>query len=72
MTPRTQRAQRLYLSIIYSMDNRQQIADALQKGLQLIVPASVQQGGTRLTRLSFELWAGQMSMLYNNGESCSL
>ena len=38
-----------------SMDNIQQIADAVQKGLQLIVRASVQQGSTRQRRLRIEL-----------------
>ena len=38
-----------------TMDNKQQIADAVQKGLQLIVRASVQQGSTRLRRLRIEL-----------------
>ena len=33
------------------MDNIQQIADAVQKGLHLVVRASAQQGRTRLTRL---------------------
>ena len=50
------------------MDNIQEIADAVQKGIQLIVRASFQQGKTRLTRLrcvSLELWASQMSMLYS-------
>ena len=37
------------------MDNIQQIADAVQKGLQLIAWANVQQGRTRLTRLRNEL-----------------
>ena len=37
------------------MDNIQQIADAVQKDLQLIVWASDQQGRTRLTRLRNEL-----------------
>ena len=37
------------------MNNIQQIADAVQKGLLLIVRASVQQGRTRLTRLRNEL-----------------
>ena len=37
------------------MDNMQQITNAVQKGLQLIVPASVQQGSTRQTRLRTEL-----------------
>ena len=37
------------------MDNIQQIADAVQKGLQLIVRASVQQGSTWLTHLRIEL-----------------
>ena len=38
------------------MDNIvQQISDAVQKGLQLIVQASVQQGSTRLRRLRIEL-----------------
>ena len=41
--------------IIYLMDNIQQNADAVQKGLQLIVRASVQQGSTRLRRLRIEL-----------------
>ena len=38
---------------MYAMDNKQQIADAVQKGL--IVRASVQQSRTRLTRLRNEL-----------------
>ena len=37
------------------MDNIQQFADAVQKGLQLIVRASVQQGSTGLRRLRIEL-----------------
>ena len=37
------------------MDNIQQFADTVQKGLQLIVRASVQQGSTRLRRLRIEL-----------------
>ena len=37
------------------MDNIQQITDAVQKGRQLIVWASVKQGRTRLTRLRNEL-----------------
>ena len=41
--------------IIYLMDNIQQNADAVQKGLQLIVRASLQQGSTRLRRLRIEL-----------------
>ena len=59
------------------MDNIHHIADVVQKGLKLIVWASVQQGRTRLTRLrkelysdsfhsrcvSLELRAVQMSML---------
>ena len=32
------------------MDNIQQIADAVRKGLKLIVRASMQQGRTKLTR----------------------
>ena len=39
------------------MNNIQQIADAVQKGLLLIVRASVQQGRTRLTRLRNELYS---------------
>ena len=39
------------------MDNIQQIADAVQKGLQLIVWASVQQGRAWLTRLRNELYS---------------
>ena len=42
-------------SISLPMDNIQQIADAVQTGLLLIVRASVQQGKTRLTRLRNEL-----------------
>ena len=38
-----------------AMDNIQQIVDAVQKGLQLIVWASLQQGSTRLRRLRIEL-----------------
>ena len=37
------------------MDNIQQIADAVQKGLQQIIRASVQQGSTRQRRLRIEL-----------------
>ena len=37
------------------MEKIQHIADVVQKGLQLIVWASVQQGRTRLTRLRNEL-----------------
>ena len=37
------------------MDNIHQIADAVQKGLQLIVRASGQKGSTRLRRLGIEL-----------------
>ena len=40
-----------------SMDNIQQIADAVQKDLELIVRASVQQGRTRLTCLRNELYS---------------
>ena len=40
---------------LLSMDNIQQITDAVQKGLLLIVRASVQQGKTRLTSLRNEL-----------------
>ena len=36
------------------MDNIQQIADAVQKGLQLIERESVQQGSTRLRRFCIE------------------
>ena len=43
--------------IKFVMDNIQQIADAVQKGLQLVVRASVQQGSTRLTRLRNELYS---------------
>ena len=39
-----------------SMDNIQQNADAVQKGLQLIVPASVKQGRARRIRLRIELY----------------
>ena len=38
-----------------SIDNIQQIADTVQKGLLLIVRASFQQGRARLTRLRNEL-----------------
>ena len=38
------------------IDNIQQIADAVQKGLQLIARASVQQGRTLLTHLRNELY----------------
>ena len=44
------------LYFLIKMDNIHQITDAVQKGLQLIVPASVQQGSTRQTRLRTELW----------------
>ena len=37
------------------IDNIQQIADAVQKGLKLVVRASLQQGSARLTRLRNEL-----------------
>ena len=37
------------------IDNIQQIADAVQKGLQLIVRASVQQGRARQIRMRNEL-----------------
>ena len=37
------------------MDNIQQIADAVQKVLQLILRASVQQGSNRLRRLNIDL-----------------
>ena len=37
------------------MDNIQLIADAVQKGFQLIVREIVQQGSTRLRRLRIEL-----------------
>ena len=40
---------------LFTMDNIQQIADAVQKGLQLIIRASVQQGSTRQRRLRIEL-----------------
>ena len=36
------------------MDNIQQISDAVQKGLRLIMRASIQQGNTRLRRLRIE------------------
>ena len=39
------------------MDNIQQIPDAVQKGLELIVWASVQQGRTRLTRLRNDFYS---------------
>ena len=39
------------------MDNIQQIADAVEKGLQLILRASVKQGSTRLRRLRNELYS---------------
>ena len=39
------------------MDNIQQIADAVQKGLELVVRASFQQDRTRLTRLINELYS---------------
>ena len=39
------------------MDNIQQIADAVQQGLELIVRASVQQGSTRLRPLRIELYS---------------
>ena len=39
------------------MDNIQQIADAVQKGLQLVVWASVQQARTRLSCLRNELYS---------------
>ena len=39
------------------MDNIQQIDDAVQKGLQLIVQASLLQSRTRLTRLRTELYS---------------
>ena len=38
-------------------DNIQQIADAMQKGLLLIVRVRVQQGRARLTRLCNELYS---------------
>ena len=47
-----------FITLNYSnflMDNIQQIADAVQKGLQLILRASAQQGSTRLRRLCIEL-----------------
>ena len=37
------------------MDNIQQNADAVEKGLELIVPASFKQGRARLRRLRTEL-----------------
>ena len=40
---------------LISMDNIQKIADAVQKGLQLIARASVKQGRASLTRLRNEL-----------------
>ena len=43
------------VKILELIDNIQQIADAVQKGLQLIVRASVQQGRAGLTRLRNEL-----------------
>ena len=69
------------IQIRLSMDNIQKIANAVQKGLQLIVWASVQQCRTRLTFLrnepyndslctSLELRAGKISMLYGNGDGC--
>ena len=39
------------------MDNQYQITDAVQKGLWLVVRASVQQGTTMLTRLRNELYS---------------
>ena len=44
------------------MDNIQQIADAMQKGLELIFQASIQEGSTRLGRcVSLELRAGKIT-----------
>ena len=45
----------IYNIVNVCMDNIQHIADAVQKGLQLIVRASIQQGSTRLRRLGIEL-----------------
>ena len=44
-----------FLVFFRSIDNIQQIADVVQKDLQLIVRASLQQGRARLTRLRNEL-----------------
>ena len=50
--------------VITPMDNIQQIADAVQKGRQLIVWASVQQGRTRLTRLRNELFSNSFHAVF--------
>ena len=49
------------------MDNIQQISDAVQKGLWLIVRASYE-----VIRFKLELRAAQISMLYSNGVGCCL
>ena len=49
------------------MDNIQQIADAVQKGLELIVRASVLQGRTRLTRLRNELFSVHAVLAWSCG-----
>ena len=52
------------------MDNRQQITDAEKKGLYLIVPASVQQGRTRLTRLHTELYNAVLAFSCGPAKCC--
>ena len=42
----------IFYAYLKPMDNIQQIADAVQKGLKLAVQASVQQGSTRLIRFT--------------------
>ena len=49
------RAKTYSLFFIANIDNMQHIADAVQKGLQIFVRASFQQGRARLTRLRNEL-----------------
>ena len=47
------------------MENIQQIADAVQKGLQLIVWVSVQQGRARLTLLRNELFSDSFHAVFH-------
>ena len=46
-----------FVIVVNTMENIQQITDAMQKGLKLIVRASFQQGTTRLTRLRNDLYS---------------
>ena len=74
------------LTALKEMDNIQQITDAIQEGLHLTNcegqrPARKDQANTLAHRaikwfvsrcVSLEVWAGQMSILYNNGDGCCL